>query len=162
MDTFFSLNEMHFKMSFTKWQPFGSSLHVLISFVWVGNSSKNCLQLPHATKINSLAPGRCGCNLKSVTFQVISRIGVSWALPMKLPQVKCHKLHWWLVNIGSGNGLVPLGIKPLPELMLTQISITRPQWVKCCLNQIRTTQLIMNRSCSLLNINEVRQQVGQI
>ena len=24
-------------------------------------------------------------------------------------------LHWWLANIGSGNGLVPSGSKPLPE-----------------------------------------------
>ena len=28
---------------------------------------------------------------------------------------------WWQVKIGSGNGLVPSGNKPLPELMLTQI-----------------------------------------
>ena len=38
----------------------------------------------------------------------------------------CHDmnvigLHWCSVNIGSGNGLVPSGNKPLPELMLTQI-----------------------------------------
>ena len=32
-------------------------------------------------------------------------------------------LDWWYVNIGSGNGLVPSGSKPLPELMMTQISI---------------------------------------
>ena len=30
-------------------------------------------------------------------------------------------LHWWAVSIGSGNGLVPSGNKPLPEPMLTQI-----------------------------------------
>ena len=30
---------------------------------------------------------------------------------------------WWLVNIGSGNGLVPSGNKPLPEPMLTQIDV---------------------------------------
>ena len=28
-----------------------------------------------------------------------------------------------LVNIGSGNGLVPCGIKPLPELVLTHICV---------------------------------------
>ena len=28
--------------------------------------------------------------------------------------------YWWLVNIVSGNGLVPSGNKPLPEPMLTQ------------------------------------------
>ena len=32
--------------------------------------------------------------------------------------------HWWQVNIGSGNGLVPSGNKPLPEPMLTQIYVT--------------------------------------
>ena len=29
--------------------------------------------------------------------------------------------HWWSVNIGLGNGLVPNGTKPLPEPMLIQI-----------------------------------------
>ena len=28
-------------------------------------------------------------------------------------------------NIGSGNGLVPSGIKPLPEPMLTQIYVAK-------------------------------------
>ena len=27
-----------------------------------------------------------------------------------------------LVNIGSGNGLMPVGIKPLPEPLLTRVS----------------------------------------
>ena len=31
--------------------------------------------------------------------------------------------YWWEVNIGSGNGLVPSGNKPLPEPMLTQIYV---------------------------------------
>ena len=40
----------------------------------------------------------------------------------------CHNmnvtgLHWWSVNIGSGNGLVLSGNKPLHEPMLTQISV---------------------------------------
>ena len=44
------------------------------------------------------------------------------------PNMDVTVLHWWSVNIGSGNGLVPLGNKPLPESMLTQISGgTRPQ-----------------------------------
>ena len=30
-----------------------------------------------------------------------------------------------LVNIGSGNGLVPSGNKPLPEPMLTQIYVAK-------------------------------------
>ena len=32
-------------------------------------------------------------------------------------------LHWWSVNIGSGNGLVPSGNKPLPEPRSTQFSV---------------------------------------
>ena len=32
--------------------------------------------------------------------------------------------HWWLVSIGSGNGLVPSGNKPLPEPILDKIYVT--------------------------------------
>ena len=39
-------------------------------------------------------------------------------------QVNDTTTHWSLVNIGSGNGLVPSGNKPLPEPVLTQISAT--------------------------------------
>ena len=39
------------------------------------------------------------------------------------PNINVTGLHWWSVNIGSGNGLVPSGNKPLPEPMLTQISV---------------------------------------
>ena len=39
------------------------------------------------------------------------------------PQVNATGLHWWYVNIGSGNGLVPSGNKPLPEPMLIQIFV---------------------------------------
>ena len=39
------------------------------------------------------------------------------------PNMIVTGLHWWSVNIGSGNGLVPSGNKPLPEPMLTQISV---------------------------------------
>ena len=48
--------------------------------------------------------------------------------------------YWSLVTIGSGNGLVPSGTRPLPEPMLTQIYVAvslshnelRPQCVKSC------------------------------
>ena len=43
---------------------------------------------------------------------------------VKLPYCECHcGLHWWWVNIGSGNGLVQSGNKPLPEPKLTPIYI---------------------------------------
>ena len=45
----------------------------------------------------------------------------SWALPVKLISVACHRTYWWSVNITSGNGLVPSGTKPLPDPLLTEI-----------------------------------------
>ena len=39
------------------------------------------------------------------------------------PQMNATKPHWWLVNIGSGNGLMSSGNKPLPEPTLTQICV---------------------------------------
>ena len=49
------------------------------------------------------------------------------------PQLIFTESHWWEVNIGSGNGLVPPGTKPLPEPILTRsmspYDITRPQSV---------------------------------
>ena len=55
--------------------------------------------------VNSLVPGRDGCNLKFVIFKVISRID-TLRFPVKLPSS---------VNIDSGNGLVPSDNEPLPE-----------------------------------------------
>ena len=37
--------------------------------------------------------------------------------------MKTRRHHWWLVNIGSGNGLVPFSNKPLLEPGLTQIYV---------------------------------------
>ena len=84
---------------------------------------------------NSLAPGKFERNMKYVIFK---RIFFSdWWLRYLLwscPNMNVTGLYWWSVNIGSGNGLVPSGNKPLPEPMLTQISVaiwrTRPRWVK--------------------------------
>ena len=40
------------------------------------------------------------------------------------------KSNWWEVNIGLGYGLVPLGTKPLPQPVLTNIcDAIRPHWV---------------------------------
>ena len=33
------------------------------------------------------------------------------------------KPHWWLVDISSGNSLVPLGTMPLPDPLLTQFYV---------------------------------------
>ena len=40
------------------------------------------------------------------------------------PHGNATEPHWLYVNIGSGNGLVPSGDKPLSESILTRISLT--------------------------------------
>ena len=42
---------------------------------------------------------------------------------LNCPQVNATRRHGWLINIASGNGLVPSGTKPLPEPVLTQIYV---------------------------------------
>ena len=67
-----------------------------------------------------LALGECGFNLQLIIFSLIWRIVVSSiSCGLWLPSAECHKTS--LMNIGSGNGLVPSGNKPLPEPMLTNI-----------------------------------------
>ena len=73
--------------------------------------------------INSLAPRTLDNNFGSKIFKLIPQnsslgacceIALRW-MPYNLSNVK--------VYIGSGNGLVPSGNKPLPEPMLTQIYV---------------------------------------
>ena len=62
----------------------------------------------------SLASGWCGCNFKLLIFKLVWRIDIlslSCVISLRWP-------HWWLVNIGLGNNLVPSGNKPLLEPML--------------------------------------------
>ena len=44
------------------------------------------------------------------------------------PRWKVMRHHWWLFNIGSGNGFVRSKIKPLPESMLAKFhNVIKPQ-----------------------------------
>ena len=84
--------------------------------------------------INSLAPGGCVGNF-TVWFSGSLYRRIAWVLTVKLLSCECHKPHQWEVNIRWGDGLMPLGNKPLPEPTLTQVlsmlpyGIARPQWV---------------------------------
>ena len=84
--------------------------------------------------LNSLVPGRCCNNFKSTIFKLIiqnSKLGTCCEIAFIFNNATGP--HLWDVNIGSGNGLLPSGNKPLPEPMLTQIYVvTRPQWVHHC------------------------------
>ena len=51
------------------------------------------------------------------------------------------KYHWWQVNTGSGDGLVPSVKKPLSESMLTHIyhhRVAEVQWVSNCVGTSST------------------------
>ena len=54
---------------------------------------------------------------------VITRSGRDITRLIKSLKLSGHMASWILVNIGSGNGLVPDSIKPLPEPMLTYFQI---------------------------------------
>ena len=70
----------------------------------------------HSAAINSLASGGFGYGLKLVNF---NNKHLKYFFLWNCYQVNATKPHWSLVNIGSGNGLVPSGNTPLPEPMLT-------------------------------------------
>ena len=87
------------------------------------NKQDNYFQKMLNRWINSLAPGKFEWHFLLCNFQTDFS---DWRLRHLLrncPDMKVTGLHWWSVNIGSGNGLVPSGTKPLPEPVLTQISI---------------------------------------
>ena len=64
---------------------------------------------------------RCHCTHYDILQHVPDSVhGNLW----NCSQVNATEHLWWLVNIGSGNGLMPSGNKPLPELMFTQIYVT--------------------------------------
>ena len=71
--------------------------------------------------VNSLAP--VGTSIKFQLGNFHANFSEWWLryLLWNCPQMNATRPYWWYVNIGSGNGLVPPGNKPLPESMLTQI-----------------------------------------
>ena len=70
---------------------------------------------------NSLATGRCGSNFKSIFKFTIQNSSLG-------SQANATEHIWWYVSIGLRIDWVSSGIKPLPELMLTQLhfAIWRP------------------------------------
>ena len=106
------------------------SIHgfIIMSFTYQ-HSQSNAISLHFNTKkcipdvfTNSLTPGKFEWKFRYVIFKQILVID-GWGISCEVALIWMSLgLHWWSVNIGSGNGLVPSGNKPLPEPMLTQIS----------------------------------------
>ena len=72
---------------------------------------------PPGRPFNSLSPERC----KSKIFKLISKIDIL-SISSEITWVNVAAPHCWLVNIGSGNGLLLVGNNPLFEPMLTYMS----------------------------------------
>ena len=70
--------------------------------------------------LTQVFPEDCDCDFKFINFKHIDILSIQ---EEKYPRMYARGSHWW-VNIGSGNGLVPSGTKPLPEPLLTKISDT--------------------------------------
>ena len=73
---------------------------------------------------NLLVPGNFKWNFRYAIFKMDFSDWWLRHLLWNFPNLNVTGLHWWSVNIGSSNGLVPSGNKPLPEPMLTHISVT--------------------------------------
>ena len=69
--------------------------------------------------------------------------------------------HWWLINIGSGNGLLPLGNQPLPEPVLTQMYVavwchsTKIRWIMIKIIPI-PWQFQMHCLCFSVDVNVIK------
>ena len=59
--------------------------------------------------INSLAPRRCSWHKSKINHLKIIRINIVQNFMWNYPQVNFARHHWWLINLGSSNCLVPSG-----------------------------------------------------
>ena len=113
----FSFKKMHLKLLSVKWWPFCLSRYVLRL-----QCSLSCIFNSFSKFICKFFKqwfiwGWCQCDVNCVTFKRYLQ-----QLMYNCPQGNGTQLHSRSVNIGSGNGLVPLGSKPLPESMMAIFS----------------------------------------
>ena len=74
-----------------------------------------------STWLTHWSPG----DLNDIWDETFSSFNAWWLryILWNCPQMYATWLYWWKGNIGSGNGLVPDGTKPLPEPVFTQIYV---------------------------------------
>ena len=94
-----------------------------------------------------------GSNFKSVISKHILQI-IFMNTSCETAVTNAMECHWWWVNIGSVNGLMPSGNKRLPDPMLTQISCVYD--IDCAMSYLWNFSVLwMNTStnlCSLIAI----------
>ena len=114
-----------------------------------------CLCLIRLRCINSLAPGKCNCKLKSTILKLITQYQVDHTC-WNYSHLNATDPHWKEVNIDPGNGLVPSGSQCWPSPMVP-CGIMRPQWVNHILSSDLTNAAhILYRQYSSKQGNEAR------
>ena len=117
MSCFFCSSDVGLPISFCRWSYIIFSTMARVSpsksDSWGGSRHEGHIH----RFINSLAPELFDYSHKLVNFKLISN-SFKYFLG-NCYQVNATTPHWSLVDIGSGNGLVPSGNKPLPEPVLT-------------------------------------------
>ena len=71
---------------------------------WPGANLESAL----SEVVTDMSHGRCGWNFNCV---------ICWYRIVNVVIMNATTPHWWSVNSGAGNGLVPSGTKPLPDPM---------------------------------------------
>ena len=101
-----------------------SKLIKLLRVIAQRSTVRYCLLNYHATLIGAIVA--FSADINSCPPPPSRDFSYCWLrhLLWNSPNMNVTGLHWWSVNIGSGNGLVPSGNRSLSEPMLTQISVT--------------------------------------
>ena len=107
------------------------------SLMHYGHQSSKSITILNDIHFNTLGPGRFELNFRLIIFKLNLIIDV-WG-------ISCEVIFRWMsldlnddiVNIGSGNGLVPSGNKPLPEPNLTQL---------CCHTQLKSYDDLISKT----------------
>ena len=81
-------------------------------------------------------------NFKIIIFEFIPNI-VIFSISCKTVHGRWHQ--WWLINIGSGNGLVSSGNKPLTETVLVQLYVVIWCQLSTILYSLRPSDAYMRR-----------------
>ena len=104
------------------------SVHLLVDII-----ALSMLTSAVSNQLNSLAPARCSSNFRDRVSFFIFKLIVQSTRSCSHCEIalKCMLQNFTHENIGSANGFVSSGIKPLSESMLIQTSsVTRPLKVK--------------------------------
>ena len=87
------------------------------------------LLVNHHAFLNSLAPGRSGWNFICIILKHLLLMNIFSISLWNCPLVTAEGLHWWYVNIDSGNGFVPSEwLDTIRQLAITLTNTDQVLW----------------------------------